>query len=245
MIQKLEELSMNAWPALHTVIYDGWVIRLAGGYTKRANSVNPLFVSSENTEQKIDTVEALYRSQRLPAIFKMTEASCPNGLDRELDSKCYVRIDETSVQMLELAERRQPSMSSVLYGERLTDEWLKDFVRLDGHKDPEQLPIMKQIHAGIIPRTCFMTLVHNGETVACALGVLERGYLGILDVVTGLTFRNRGFGEQLLLNLLDWGRDNGASHAYLQVVRSNAPAARLYAKLGFQEVYRYWYRVKP
>lgn len=39
MIRYIEELSMNAWPSLQTIMYDGWVIILADGYTKRANSV--------------------------------------------------------------------------------------------------------------------------------------------------------------------------------------------------------------
>ena len=35
----LEELAMNAWPAIQTYLYDGWIVRFANGYTKRANSV--------------------------------------------------------------------------------------------------------------------------------------------------------------------------------------------------------------
>ena len=42
MIRTLEELSMNALPALQTMLYGGWVLRFANGYTRRANSINPI-----------------------------------------------------------------------------------------------------------------------------------------------------------------------------------------------------------
>ncbi|MDB5085123.1 MAG: family N-acetyltransferase, partial [Bacilli bacterium] len=36
----IEELTLNNWQPLQTMLYDGWLLRFAGGYTKRANSVN-------------------------------------------------------------------------------------------------------------------------------------------------------------------------------------------------------------
>jgi len=41
-VRGLEERAFNAWPALQTVLVDGWAFRWANGYTKRANSANAL-----------------------------------------------------------------------------------------------------------------------------------------------------------------------------------------------------------
>jgi GNAT superfamily N-acetyltransferase len=43
--------------------------------------------------------------------------------------------------------------------------------------------------------------------------------------------------------MLQWAREHGATQAYLQVVQRNTPARRVYTKVGFQEAYRYWYRI--
>ena len=47
--RRLEEVAMNAWPALQQMLFDGWILRFAQGYTKRANSVHPLFESHLDT----------------------------------------------------------------------------------------------------------------------------------------------------------------------------------------------------
>jgi len=61
--------------------------------------------------------------------------------------------------------------------------------------------------------------------------------------VTAPEHRKKGYGTHLISSMLGWARESGARHAYIQVVERNSPARRLYGKLGFQEMYRYWYRI--
>jgi hypothetical protein len=72
MIRNIEEISLNALPSLQTLLVDGWVLRFANGYTKRANSINPLYASTSNVEAKIQFCEEAYRCSNLPVVFKMT-----------------------------------------------------------------------------------------------------------------------------------------------------------------------------
>jgi GNAT superfamily N-acetyltransferase len=243
LIRLLEELSLNAWPSLQTIHYDGWALRFANGYTRRANSINPLFSSSLNLDDKIRYCEGLFEARGMKPVFKMTPQVQPENLDNVLAKKWYREEAPTSVQILDLEGLEQPNIKTVTISETLTDSWLKAYCRMN--RVPEQhVATLTQLLNNIVPRHCFMTLLQDGEAVAAGMGVVDRGYMGLFDIVTDEPQRQRGYGRQLMLNLLNWGKHNGAEQAYLQVMASNAAAQHLYWKLGFREVYQYWYRVK-
>ena len=103
MIRHIEELALNAWPSLQTLLLDGWVVRFANGYTRRANSVNPLYASEQDTDAKLRACEQLYRDRGLKVVFKMTAASQPDGLDAFLAAQGYEIDAPTSVQLMDLA----------------------------------------------------------------------------------------------------------------------------------------------
>ena len=80
----IEELTMNAWPSLQTILLDGWIIRMANGYTKRANSVNPIYSYRNKLDDNIKYCENVYRNNNLPVVFKLIECEAHEIIDKKL-----------------------------------------------------------------------------------------------------------------------------------------------------------------
>ncbi len=240
-IRHLEEITLTAWPALQAVYDDGWVLRLAEGYTRRANSVNPLYASADNLDAKIARCEALYSARGLPTVFKLTPAS--QSLDEILAVRGYNAEAHTSVQTLDLTGLNFDTHRSVSIDDSLTDTWLNAFSRLN-NVNSRFIPVMQRLLSSIVPATAFTSIRLDGEIAAVGLGVFDRDYVGFFDIVTDVRHRQQGLGRRIMSSLLHWGVACGAQHAYLQVMKNNLPALKLYASLGFHEFYPYWYRVK-
>ena len=68
-----EELTMNAWPSIQTMVFDGWILRMPNGFTKRANSIIPLYTFDNDINGKIKYSEDIFRKNNLPVIFKTYE----------------------------------------------------------------------------------------------------------------------------------------------------------------------------
>ena len=243
-ITAIEELSLNAWPADQSMLYDGWVLRFADGYTKRANSVNPLYASTFDLEEKIAFCESIYPEQKLDVVFKLTSASCPNNLDDVLSTMGYKIDSPTSVRLLELKSSAVKLAAEAEWKESLSDQWLDAFCRMSAVEDRRR-ESLRRILLNILPGRCFASLMVDEKIIAAGLGVLQAGYIGLFDIIVDQKFRGRGFGRQIVESILSWGKQNGAQHSYLQVMLNNPSALRLYSKIGFVEKYQYWYRIKP
>lgn len=244
MIRTIEEHSLNAWPSLQTMFYDGWVLRFADGYTRRANSINPLYASQLEVNEKIRECEAIYHGKGLPVVYKMTAANQPQDLDAVLAARGYQADAHTSVQTFDLQGLDQPPVADALLTGELTEPWLATFFRMSNIAE-KRAATLARILGAIAPNRRFASICAQGQVVACGMGVLDGGFLGLFDIVTDPHCRRQGHARRLLSSLLAWGRQEAAHTAYLQVMLNNEPALALYRKLGFAEQYRYWYRVKP
>jgi N-acetylglutamate synthase len=240
---RLEEASLNAWPALQHVLLQGWLLRFAGGYTKRANSVNALYgipTSHQATEDRITQCEAHYARHDLPAVFRITPFVQPGDLDARLSARGYRQIDTTHVQTLDVTGWQRLPLGSPELIELPLDAWLARYAAFSGKSAPT---LQRAILDAILPARCLGCVRQEGRIVACGIAVAEPPYVGLFSLITDPAFRRRGYGRALVTALVAWGWQQGATRAYLQVQESNPVALELYKKLGFQEAYTYWYRV--
>ncbi|MBP1988637.1 GNAT family N-acetyltransferase [Paenibacillus eucommiae] len=242
--KKIEEFSLNAWPALQSFVYDGWLLRFADGFTKRSNSVNPIYNGYEKSiPNKIRHCEDIYSSVGLDTIFKITPYVTSNHIDNLLDELGYIVVDPSSVKMLDLANTEEPHKTTVTVSTDVNIEWLDQLACMNNLSESAKQTTWRLLSPSYVKKG-FFTLFEGEVPVACGLGVVEQNYIGLYDIVTDSSYRSQGYGRQLILNMLKWGKANGASHSYLQVVKSNRAAVSLYESLGYQEVYTYWYRLK-
>lgn len=240
-IRQLEECALGAWPATGTIYHDGWVLRFAGGYTRRANSVQPLYPAALPLDEKIAHAEGHYGRLQQPPVFKLTDAAQPAGLDAALAARGYIRSAETIVQTRAL-DVRGPVDAAISLSPVLTDGWLNAFCDLS-EIAPARRPVIVDMLGAIIPAAAFALLRVEGQAGAVGLAVTDGDYVGLFDIVTAPTLRQRGLARRIMAALMGWAGEQGAQTAYLQVMSDNLPALNLYADLGFTEAYRYWYRV--
>ncbi|MBX2997036.1 MAG: GNAT family N-acetyltransferase [Caldilineaceae bacterium] len=250
IIRTVEEISLNAWPANQTLVDEGWLLRFTGGYTRRANSVNPIYRVDENDAEsviaRIDRCEQIYRRRNQPVIFKITPVVQPGNLDETLAQRGYALDAPTGVRLRSLTEFSPSDGNSnveIHLEPNPSTTWIETFSDFSALTEGQQVAL-SSIVANIAPLAAFVTLREDGQALACGLAVLERQMIGLYDIVTAPAARGQGYGTQLLHALLAWGKTHGAQHAYLQVMNNNLPAQRLYDRLGFREIYQYWYRVK-
>ncbi len=241
MIRLIEEISLNAWPAPRQMLLDGWVLRFAGGYTRRANSVNVLARGERPIEGKIAECERAYQREGLPCVFKMTRAA-GEELESELAGRGYSKSEAVSVQTLDLTGRDFVADAQVRTGGEYHPAWGDAFVQMHELR-AGQRPAMDAILQSIVPERRFALLLADGRPVSAGLAVLERGWVGLFDLITRADQRRCGHATCVINTLLAWAKQQGATKAYLQVVTTNSAALPLYARMGFAEAYQYWYRV--
>jgi ribosomal protein S18 acetylase RimI-like enzyme len=244
LVQTLEELAANAWPAPVQQQLERWRLRAGNNVTRRANSV--LAVEAMPVYRGwMDEVTRFYRMRDLPVRFHISDAS-PAGLEALLDHMGYEVEGRTSMQVAPceaiLDRSAGPDGLEMVAFDHADGRWLDSFIQIESLEESKQ-ETYARILARIGPRRRFVQARLEGQPVAVGMAVAERGWAGLFCVATAKAYRRRGIGVQVMRELARWGSEKGASHIYLQVMLNNRPAVELYEKLGFSHLYGYHYRV--
>jgi ribosomal protein S18 acetylase RimI-like enzyme len=239
----LEELNLNAWPSRHRMLFDGWVLNIDDGFSRRASMIHPLYPSTLPLADKIAHCEAVYARFGRETVFSVTSLAEPPELDSILAERGYTYAALTSVQVVPLEPGSPVPDPEVLLVEELEGPLLADMHRLTD-TPPTLQPTASDILSRISPLHTYAALRQAGHTIGMGLAVFERGWVGLFSIVVEYEQRDRGFGRRIMHSLMAWGHQQGATQAHLAVMCDNAPALSLYDKLGFRESYRYWFRYK-
>ena len=238
---RIEEASLNAWPALTQVLFDGWIVRSAHGFTRRANSVTPLSAGGHRSlADRVRWCENHYTRSGLATLFRMPDCCPVDVLETLLGDRGYTSEDPSLVLAAPINAGEPPAIV------RFTDRahWLAVYGQITG--EPENARILHDLVLRSIPGdSIFAVVQEDGRAVACGLGVVEDDLVGLFDIVTAPDARRRGFGRDLLTALHARAHRSGARTAYLQMSADNTPAAALYAGFGYEERYRYHYLRAP
>lgn len=238
-IQALEERLVNAWPSLETQLVEGWLLRFANGYSKRANSASPLRPGAGLDAGLIDHIVAQFDRRGIRPCFRLTGLQAPET-EAALAARGLIDFEPS---LCLVAPLPQPEADAAICLDQAPSQaWIEQAAASYGGDKADPVTL-GAIVSRISNRAGFATLCENGQDRAWGFAVAERGHVGLYDIVVAPQARARGFGRRLVLALMRWGAASGADTAYLQVRTDNAPARRLYASLGFTLAYAYTHRV--
>ncbi|MBQ0824048.1 GNAT family N-acetyltransferase [Microvirga sp. HBU67558] len=230
LARRVEEACLNGWPALREVVFDGWLIRLAEGHTRRTNSVNLLGPGILPLDRKVRYCEEIYAAQGLPTIFCMPSTVDPT-LGRLLDGRGYdPPEDESCVLFMDFKETPPRPATDALLEQGLPGEaWMAALAELHGQSGPARRTHRRILESLSVPAVFAAVPRDDGRPGALAYGAVHDGIVCVNSVVTHPALRRRGLARQAVSAVLSWAQArHGATGACLSVVAANGPARALY-----------------
>lgn len=250
-IVAIEHAGFAALPPEHSIEDGPWVLRMAGGLAKRANSANPRAPGAPLDADRLNRIETFYRRAGLPPIVRVTPLASPEA-DALLEARGYRIADSSLVMTARLAPAAPPALPdgiTVSLDTTIPESWHDAFAQFDGLDAHGRTTRRTMLGALDRPHAAITLREADGATLGIGLAVVDGTHVGLFDVRVASAARGRGLGRAVTDAILGWARTQGTADtpvtAYLQVSIENLPALNLYRSLGFAEAYAYHYRVAP
>jgi ribosomal protein S18 acetylase RimI-like enzyme len=244
LLSRCEDAGLNASAPPQQRWLDGWLVRLSPGKAKRARCINAVARGRLPLADKLELCRTLYRAAGLPLYVRITPFSEPPALDRELEGVGMQAEDDTRVMIRpSLQGLSRDAVARAVRFDRLGHHAFAEMVgRFRGSPLAQREAHAQRLQEAPVPFEAFALFDADDVPLACGQIATEAELVGLYDVYTADACRGRGFARHLCALMLEHARARGASIAYLQVDAANAPARRVYERLGFTDAYAYHYR---
>lgn len=247
-VRDLEAAAAAGWRATEIERAGGWLLRAAGGFTRRANSCLPLWEPGQPLDAAIDLVEKWYHERGLIPAFQVP---VPLGgmLEAALDRRGWPPPSEDvlvlTAEVATMAVSRQDALPPVDLRPEPDDRWIAAYHCRGATLPPNAASVL--LNADVL---AFASIVAEDRAVAIARGAVSESpnghrWLGVTAVEVDQSMRRRGFASHVMAELARWGRSMGATSTYVQASEGNGAAIAAYGRLGFTEHHRYHYRRLP
>jgi len=251
LLSRIEDAGINASAPREQLWVDGWLVRFSPGKAKRARCVQAVAAGRLSLDERLRRCLAIYGEAGLQPYFRITPFSQPTGIDELLAERGMERIDDTRVMVAAL-EAGAPALeqgdepSPALHCRAVDADAFADWVGRQRGSSPEaRAAHAERIRQSPVRHRALSIDDMSGETLVGGQVVVEGDLAGLYDVFSAEAARGRGLARALCRRLLQLAVADGARVAYLQVDAGNAPARRLYQRLGFADAYSYHYRSPP
>lgn len=222
---------------------DGWRVRIAGGYSDRANSITPFALGQREIHEKVIWCEQFYEARHLPVIFRITDLQPDRNIDSWLKDCGYKMSWTMETAVCDLATQTPTSPAHVRRTDRAGSDWIAAALAIDRQIEPYRVPFSHILGHMPAPK-CFARIDVEGIAVSVGAATVAGDLMGVFLMRTRLDHRRRGHGRSVLSSLLAWGKSQGATTAWLQFGEGAEAAAGLYRATGFIPLYNYHYRRK-
>jgi ribosomal protein S18 acetylase RimI-like enzyme len=156
----------------------------------------------------------------------------------------YDKIDLTSVQIYDKIEQINSKSTNIIIENKFSENWKHCFYQCNNISNLETKNTIENMLKNIRHDIISVYKTKDDKFAGCGYGVIEKGFVGIFDIIVKEEFRGNGYGKEIVETILVKAKENGINRAYLAVVNNNLIAKNLYEKIGFKEIYKYWYRKK-
>lgn len=240
-VPELERLAARTWRGLEEERHGDWLLRAAGGFTGRANSV---LVVGHPPSGLDDAVAAVTRWYAERGLRPRAQVPMPGGeqADAALAAAGWTRDEDVLVLTAPL--RNWPEAAVPVELAPVPDDaWLAGYRYRGTPLPPVARDVLVNAEAPVFASV--RTAPSPAPLAAVARGVLVDGWLCVTAVTVDEGSRRRGLATAVMAALGSWARRRGGHSCLLQVAGGNAPALSLYDRLGFSEHHRYHYRLGP